>query len=158
MRRNVAYLCGPIDRAANPHLWRVLATKELADLNVDVIDPLLLEANIEVDHERRKRARISGDFGYIASLSDIRKQDLLAVDRSDLLLVNLDMSEKPCGTFEELFRANMLGKPIFIFSSGGKSEVPDWIWWTIPEYRVFSNLWAALRSIGCWQENLQRAV
>ena len=74
----------------------------------------------------------------------IRSVDLRLVDISDFLIVNLDLSIHPCGTYEEIFWANRQKKPIIIHLEQGKQFAPDWLFGTIPHQMIFST-WLEIR-------------
>ena len=64
---------------------------------------------------------------------------------SDFLIVNLNLDEQPCGTYEELFLANRQKKPIILRIPQGKENTPDWLLGTIPHNTIFSK-WSEVKS------------
>jgi len=58
-------------------------------------------------------------------MKQIRPVDLRMVDICDFLVVNLDLQVHACGTYEELFWANRMKKPVLIRIEQGIEHTPD---------------------------------
>ena len=78
-------------------------------------------------------------------MKEIRCVDLRLIDKSDFLIVNLDLDVHPCGSYEEIFTANRAKKPILICIKQGKKHIPDWLFGTIPHQMFFCN-WNDLKN------------
>ena len=145
------YLCGNMDRAEDGGVkWRRMMTNYLLDLEVTVLDPSNKPIDIGVEDLENRNERIewkkSGNYEEVAqSMRVIRNTDLRMVDLSDFLIVNLNLDEQPCGTYEELFLANRQKKPIILRIPQGKENTPDWLLVTIPHNTIFSK-WSEVKS------------
>ena len=146
-----AYLAGAIDRVPDRGAgWRNTITPFLKDIGVVVYDPLNKPTDIGLEDEptcflknQYKTQENWEDFSSIMKI--IRSVDLRLVDKSDFLIVNLDLNIHPCGTYEEIFWANRQKKPIIIHVEQGKKQSPDWLFGTIPHQMIFSN-WMEVRN------------
>lgn len=87
--------------------------------------------------ETKRRWKSNREFDKIVAHRGIRNCDLSLVDKSDIIIVKLDMSERPCGTFEELFWANRMKRPVLVWVEGGLTNCPDWLFWTLPLEHLF---------------------
>lgn len=126
--------------------------KELKKINITVWDhyarPFLdeIEEN-EKTHLEMVEARERGDYDFISNKKDIRRQDLNLVDICDFIICVFEKKTFTTGTFEELFLANSLRKPIFFVWEEGKNKCPLWIFWTIPHHFIYSSVDEALETI-----------
>jgi len=66
----------------------------------------------------------------------IRQEDLRIIDIVDFVIAYVDPKISSCGTWEELFWANRMKKPIFAIIEGGIEYAPYWLVWTLP-YNYF---------------------
>lgn len=74
---------------------------------------------------------------YRQKVKTIRHMDLRMVDHSDFLIVHIDPDIQSCGTWEELFIANRQQKPIIVYIKGYKSDIPGWLYGTLPHETFF---------------------
>lgn len=150
LRNQRCYLAGPIDRAKNlGQDWRKEITPLLQELGVIVYDPLNkpIQNNTEtVEYiEARKKRKKENDFRYVSqTMTSIRKHDLRLVDRSDFLILNLDLESSPVGAWEEFFRANSQEKPTLIIFPAHLNELPDWLFGLIPTSFVFKSIFGLI--------------
>jgi nucleoside 2-deoxyribosyltransferase len=147
---NRVYLAGPMDRADDGGLqWRAKLTPWLNSRGIVVFDPTNKPCELGQEtpetRQARREARDRGDLSLMLADKPVRQVDLRMVDISDFLIVNLDMEQQPCGTFEEVFLANREKKPILAHSPKGNLHAPDWMYWTIPPEHVFGS-WEDIQS------------
>ena len=115
---NRGYLCGAMDRVTGRR--RGLASRpdqSLKDLKILWLDPTRKPIDIGVEdlenRALRHKAKRAGDFEFVRTqMKQIRPVDLRMVDICDFLVVNLDLEVHACGTYEELFWANRMKKPV----------------------------------------------
>jgi hypothetical protein len=123
--------------------WRKHIQQELKDLSIIWLDPTNKPTDEAVEDIENRQGRLEekrqGRYDDItAKMSRIRKIDLRLVDLADFLIVHLDLSIYSVGTYNELFEADRQSKPILIHMEGGKEQLPDWLFATIPHEMVFS--------------------
>ena len=146
------YLCGAMDRAADGgEGWRKEITPVLENFNMVVINPINkpihgYDESKEFIVERRQYKK-NRQFEKIVEHKRIRSADLRLVDISDLLIVYLNMDERPFGTIEEIVTANRSKKPVLVWVEGGLENAPDWLWWMLPMEMLFDNMWALINYI-----------
>jgi nucleoside 2-deoxyribosyltransferase len=147
----VCYLAGPMDRVADGGIvWRQNLTPFLETLGVVVLDPCDKPIDIGVEdtenRELRKELKEQEKFEEITpDMKTIRRTDLRMVDKSDFLIVNVDVDVHMCGTYEEETLANSQKKPILYRIDGGRKNVPDWLIGKVP-HQFFFSTWSELRS------------
>lgn len=146
-----AYLIGSIDRTADSgHGWRNALIPYLEGLGVTVFNPLNKPIDIGLEHDDARAARDKYKKAHNwDALTEVMKKvrcvDLRMVDVCDFLVCCLDLSEHPCGTYEELFWANREKKPILICCKQGKAQMPDWLFAALPHQHMFDN-WDDLKT------------
>lgn len=145
LRNQRAYLAGAIDRVEDKGRgWREKITPFLKSLGVIVFNPIIKPTEIGLEdndtHVIKYKLKSQKRYDELSSMMKvIRSVDLRLVDISDFLIVNLDLSIHPCGTYEEIFWANRQKKPILIHMVQGKEYTPDWIFGTIPHQMIYSD-------------------
>jgi hypothetical protein len=82
--------------------------------------------------------REAGMYEEIEKYKYIRKDDLSLVDKADFVIMHYNKDKLSCGTWEEVFHANKIKKPIMVFSDQGVKSLPMWMFWTLP-HRYFYN-------------------
>jgi len=141
---NRGYLCGAMDRVLDGGVgWRQHLIQSLKDLKILWLDPTRKPIDIGVEdlenRALRHKAKRAGDFECVrGQMKQIRPVDLRMVDICDFLVVNLDMQVHACGTYEELFWANRMKKPVLIRIEQGIEHTPDWLFGTFPFEMIFS--------------------
>lgn len=151
LRGCLTYQVGPMDRALDGGVqWRQQLTPILHSRGILVIDPCNkpiddLKGLEDIEGRKvRQKLKLSLNFKEFRKQGrPIRTWDLRFVDKADFLIVHLDMSAEPCGTWEEIFTANKSKKPVLVHCANGISKVPDWLLWTLPP-EFFFNSWEAL--------------
>jgi hypothetical protein len=131
---------------------RAYAKESLAKLNINVWDhysrPFLNEfSEDEKSHQKMIDLRENEEFEKLSDLRNIRRQDLALVDTADIIICVFDKKTFSVGTFNELFLADFLRKPIFFVWGEGKKKCPFWIFWTIPHNYIYNSLDEALETI-----------
>lgn len=146
LRGSTVYLVGPIDKCPDSGApWRNEITPHLEKLGIRVFNPLKkpIMIGLEDDDSRsdRQQLKIDGKLDKFSKLMrTIRHADLRMVDKSDFLIVYMDLNIVMCGTMEEIVTCNKTKKPILIFCKQGKLSIPDWIYGMIPHKMLFDTM------------------
>ena len=123
--------------------WRARVKAQLADLDINWLDPCFKPTTLAVESEESRRilnwAKERGDYEYVTKqMKLIRHIDLRMTDISDAILVNIDLDVVMTGTYEEIFCANRSKKPIIIRCEQGKNKIPNWLFGALPHQMFFS--------------------
>ena len=78
-------------------------------------------------------------------MKEVIHWDLRSVDKSDFLIVNYDNSVHMCGTYEEIFTANVQNKPVLLKLSGSRSGLSKWMLGRFPPSHMFDS-WSSIYS------------
>jgi nucleoside 2-deoxyribosyltransferase len=141
------YLAGPIDYADDDGVgWRNKATLWLEQKGVAVMDPCnkpTLDTEYkEIEEEKIKLMDLKDQEDY-EGLTKIMKPiahvDLRMLDRSDFVIVYIDMEAKPFGTIWELKTALDQRKPTLVMVEGGKNNVSNWIFGVMNHNWIFGS-------------------
>lgn len=150
LRGLACYAIGPMDRAPDGGVgWREDIGKFLRKRGVKFFNPCdkpcdMANENSE-NREYRAQLKQEGRWDELASLmKEIRAVDLRLVDKADFMVVNLDMSLHPVGSFEEIFWANRMKRPVLIYCPQGKASIADWLFAVLP-HEMFFDSWADLK-------------
>jgi len=131
------FLSGPIDRADDFGMgWRKTIRKLCrdAELGVFFFDPtnkpksMRTESGIEaIMIQEMVREDKWGEAKAFTKV--IRREDLRGVDWADIVIVNLDIDSRPCGTYDEVFTAYRESKPVYIIMAGDRTkyDIPSWL-------------------------------
>lgn len=147
------YLAGPMDRAIdNGEKWRRWITPYLENLGIIVCDPSNKPINkgCESQNDRLRWKQLLEDekyeeFGKEVKL--LRVIDLRLVDLTDCTICYLDPNIHMCGSYEEVFHANITKKPILTCVEGGKKKAPGWMFGTIPHQHIFGDFESLLEYV-----------
>jgi nucleoside 2-deoxyribosyltransferase len=145
LKNQRVYLAGAMDRVPDRGVtWRDNITPFLESLGIVVFNPIkkpsIEGSEDEQTHIYKVKLKKEQKFDELSNLmKTIRSVDLRLVDISDFLIVNLDIDQHPCGTYEEIFLANRSKKPVIIHMEQGKNFAPDWLFGTIPHQMIFSS-------------------
>jgi hypothetical protein len=125
--------------------WRIELQKELIDMEICWLDPthkpIVMGVEDMESRDLRRKLKSAGDFDSVShAMKVIRSVDLQMVYISDFVVARLDLSVQQCGTFEEIFKANDLLKPIIVHVVQGKEFCPDWLFGTLPHELIFSSI------------------
>jgi hypothetical protein len=129
----------------NGSQWREKITPCLESLGMIVYNPLHKPIDIgreEIsDKEICNKLKGEGRFEELSKeMHVVRCVDLKCVDKCDVVLVNLDTSMQICGTYEEIFWANRLKRPVIIMCPQGLTAIPNWLYGTL-DYHLFFDNW-----------------
>ncbi len=140
------YLIGAMDRVPDGGItWRADFTPWLQKRGVFVQDPankpMLYITNEFSAREDINRMKQEGRYAEIRPKygDAVRGTDLRMVDESSFLPCYLDLDTHPCGTYEELFKANSEKKPIITVVKQGKVNAPNWLFMTLPHEFIFDD-------------------
>jgi nucleoside 2-deoxyribosyltransferase len=146
LKGSTVYLAGSIDLSPDSgKSWRDQITAKLHSLGVTVYNPLEkpIDIGLENDDARisRKLLKESGQFDKFREImKTIRHADLRMIDKSDFMIVYLDLSVVFCGTMEEISWCNKTKKVVAVFCKQGKLAIPDWIWGMLPHELLFDTM------------------
>lgn len=140
-----AYLIGAMDRdREGGKQWRDDLLPWLKERQIIAFNPYqkpaLDKGTFEDDDAfvARHKAKVEGDYNFVRqNMKQVRAFDLRMVDHSDFLILNLDIHQHPCGTYEELFSGNRQKKPIITRCAHGKKNMPDWLFGVYPHETMF---------------------
>lgn len=161
------YLAGPMDRATDGGIgWRTRVEDVLVHrFGIKVFNPAGNKhiSGYEETEEWRKslnEAKDQGDWDFVADNRRTRDVDLYLVDHSAFVILYCDMKAFPCGTFEEVFRANNANKPVLVVGAEGKKKIPTWLFWALDHnlffdsfdelYRFLDDVHAGKEKYGKW--------
>jgi len=147
-----AYLCGQM-QYMDGSSWRAAVESELKKIGVIVFNPYnhpFMNSSMEDKDAREKFQTLIENKKY-DEISDImrkiRAEDLRCVDICDFCFVYIDPSYPTVGTWEEIFWANRMKKPIFFCIKGGISKLPVWMFGAIPHKYIYENIESAIETI-----------
>jgi hypothetical protein len=141
---NRGYLCGAMDRVTDGGVgWRRDLIESLKDLKILWLDPCRKPIDIGIEdlenRALRHKAKRVGDFEFVCTqMKQIRAVDLRLVDIADFLIINIDLEVHACGTYEEVYWANRMKKPIVVRIEQGITHTPDWLFGALPLEMIFS--------------------
>ena len=140
------YIAGGIDRISDGGQgWRDWITPQLQKYGVIPINPCKkpIDIGFEDMENREYRQQLLKDGRYdemAENMRTIRVVDLRLIDISDFLIVYFDTEQQLCGTFEEVFWANRLKRPVLLYCPQGIKNVYHWMWGVLP-YKFFFEKW-----------------
>lgn len=148
------YLVGAIENAADGGTgWRDFVKERLDPMGIKVFDPcdkpFVKDLSETTEMQQLvKQLRRDGDYDRLAKvMKEIRIYDLKLVDISDFIFCYLDATVLSCGSWEELFVANRSKKPCFFVYRQGISQVPSWMFGTLPHKYFYGSLTEAIETI-----------
>ena len=130
--------------------WRDIVQKELNKLGVIVFNPYnhpFVNSSIEDNDAREKIDTLIKEKNYDEVSNIIRKiraEDLRCVDICDFCFVYINPKYPTVGSWEEIFWANRMKKPIFFCVEGGLDKLPMWMFGVIPHKYVYGSIDEAL--------------
>lgn len=131
----VILLSGPIDNASDDGVGvrrQIIEQSHNAGVMAQFIDPTNKPTSgfKEIGGEKQYIHNLAetGQFFELALVvKEFRYQDLRMVDISDIVIAYVDPTIHMCGTYEEVFRAKVLDKAMFLVVIGGVSKCPKWL-------------------------------
>jgi len=152
LRGTSCYLVGQM-QYADGTAWRNTAKGRLEPRGITCFDPYHKPFIEAVDESPETRdsllARLDeGDYDGVAErMKKVRGFDLNLVDRCDFVIAYLNIKIPTCGSYEEIFWANRIKKPIFLTIEGGKRNTPLWLLGTIPHKYIYDSVEDSLSMI-----------
>lgn len=152
LKKTKCTVIGPI-QYHNGCAIREYFTEQLNKINVTVFNHYnkpFIDTGVNEDEglgSRLKEWMTNGEYDKVAACRNIRSYDLNLIDRSDFIICHFIPNVVTVGTFEELFTANFVKKPIFFITEGGKELTPLWVMWTIPHHYIYGSKEEALQMI-----------
>lgn len=144
------YLAGAMDRVQdNGTGWRQALIPFCCDRGIVMLNPCdkPIEIGLEGIEDKKRRRSLKTRHRWQTLSGEVkllRVVDLRMVDSADFIICNLDTEVHACGTYEELFWANRMKRPILIHCEQGIEGVPDWLFGTLP-YKLFFDSWDKLK-------------
>jgi uncharacterized membrane protein len=128
--------------------WRLRIRNTLCDLGINWLDPCDKPIDIGLEdlesRALRRKFKKNRMWDKVAELmKPIRCVDLRMVDVCDFIVVLIDVDNHACGTYEEIFWANRMKKPIFVMVAEDVTNIPDWLVATLP-HEYFHESWESL--------------
>ncbi len=140
MAKYTTYLVGPMQDAKDGGVkWRERITPKLTELDIEVIDPTVTEAeeygSIDEAQKTLRNHIASGDWEtWDKKLDDIILRDVEAVHKSDFIVAHYDPDTKMGGTLCELWEAAWHRKiPVYVVCHNPKK---DWNMWMLRTVRT----------------------
>jgi hypothetical protein len=140
-----AYLVGAI-QYTNGRAWRDEIIEKLNPLGIVCYNPYHKPFVKDIDESEHLQADLQSllkgeKFDEVAKrVKVIRCYDLALVDKADFIIAYIDPKIFTVGSWEEIFWANRIKRPIFLIIEGGKQACPLWIYGTIPHKYIYNNL------------------
>jgi len=130
--------------------WRDIVQAELSKLGVIVFNPYnhpFINSSPEDNNAREKLNNLIKEKKYdeVSEIfKKIRAEDLRCVDICDFCFVYINPIYPTVGSWEEIFWANRMKKPIFFCVEGGIDKLPLWMFGVIPHKYIYSNIYDAI--------------
>lgn len=150
LRGTRAYVCGAMDRVQDGGVvWRQHLTPCLNRMGIVVMNPCekpyVGAVESHQDRTKRKSLKKAGRLEECGKhMKDVCDMDLHMVNVSDFLVASIDLDVHLCGSYEEIFRANMLMKPVLCWVRQGRAHTPDWLLGRLPHQFFFDTVDALL--------------
>ena len=143
------YLSGSIENTPDAGIgWRQKLKEDLFYMDIVWLDPTQ-KPGINIGEEVGKARELCelAKFNELEQfVKKIRKYDLQSVKVSDFLIVHIDLERPTCGTYEEIFKARDLEKPVLSVTKQGMQKNPLWLFGVISPYRMFDT-WHGLQAL-----------
>lgn len=145
LSKTKCYLIGAIEYDSSASLWRDEIKNQLHDLNILFLDPTdkpfvekineddVFKANLKKYRERGNHKQLH------RIMSQIRREDLSLVDKSDFTIHYLDLDKITCGSWEEWFLSIKIKRPSFLVCKQGISKIPLWCYGCVDSGYFFDN-------------------
>jgi hypothetical protein len=126
--------------------WRRHVKPLLQAMGVVVFDPYdkpFINGTLEDDEARKLLIESvgKGDFEYtVTHMKKVVREDFRMVDASDFLFGYINPKYPTVGAWDELYRAEDEGKPVFLCIEGGLKAMPLWLFGRIPIKYVYDSV------------------
>lgn len=144
------YLAGPMEFAPDNGIgWRKDMAQFLRSLGVIVIDPTNKppggpDETVEMRQWLNEQKQNRNYRAVAEHMKEVRAYDLRYVDNCDFEILNVDIHQFMCGSWEECFMANSQKKPVIVHAEHGVHKLSDWIFGTLPTDLLF-NTWEEIK-------------
>lgn len=134
----------------NGEPWRDYVEKSLKEMGVIVFNPYnhpFINSSKEDSDATKKLLKLIDEDRYDEVAEIVRKiriEDLRCVDICDFAFCHIDPKYPTCGTWEEIFWANRMKKPIFLSIEGGIKKTPLWMFGVLPTKYIYNSIDEAL--------------
>lgn len=152
LNKTRAYLIGHM-QYMDGSSWRTTVQTELSKMGVVVFNPYnhpFINSSVENNDTKKKMETLIKDkkFDEVSTaMKKIRAEDLRCVDICDFCFVYIDPTYPTVGSWEEIFWANRMKKPIFFCIKGGIEKLPLWMFGVIPHKYIYENIYDALNML-----------
>lgn len=148
------YLVGPMDHdRESGRQWRDEMSDWLFERGAIPLNPYYKP--VRIDHAEafedddnyfaRSEAIKIGDFDKARDMmKPVIETDLRMVDHSDVLVCNLDLDKRPCGTWDESITAANQNKPVIIRAVQGVKNLPPWMFGRF-KHEMFFDEWSGVK-------------
>ena len=145
--KTIAYLCGPIDEVEDQGIGQRREIIKLAQkhgLKIKFLDPTNklkgLQQEVGTEQDRISRYRDRGRWKDLTNfMKIIVRADLRQVDLSDFIIAKVDKQVHMCGSYHEIFLADIEKKPILAIIEGGKKNAPAWLFGILDHNLMFDD-------------------
>lgn len=145
------YCCGPMDDdREGGKIWRQEISKFCENLGIICLNPYNKQLHSshgeaaqedDINFKITKEAIEKEDYEEVSKrIKFVRASDLRMVDHADFLVARLDFSKIMSGTIEEIVTANREKKPVIIYSSVAKKDIPLWYFGMLPHELFFTSM------------------
>lgn len=149
LNKTRAYLIGGM-QYIDGSTWRKVVQEELKKMGIVVFNPYNhpFINSTEEDNDATKKlkdlVKLKKYDEVAQTVRKIRSEDLRCVDICDFCFVYINPIYPTVGTWEEIFWANRMKKPIFFCVDGGVDKLPLWMYGVIPYKYVYNNIYEAV--------------
>jgi hypothetical protein len=133
--------------------WRDNVEAEFKKMGIIVFNPYkkpFIDGTQE-DNEARaqlKQMRKEGRWEEIAHhMKKVKREDFRQVEASDFLFGYINMAYQTVGSWDEIFYAEEMEKPIFLIIEGGLPQTPLWLFGRIPIKYIYSSIEDAVQVV-----------
>ena len=145
--KSIAYLIGPIDEAKDQGIGyrrKVIKLSKKYGLKIKFLDPTNklkgLQQEVGTEQEKIVRYKARGRWKDLSNfMKIIVRVDLRQVDFSDFVIAKVDKSIHMCGSYHEIFVADIEKKPILAIIEGGKKNAPAWLFGILDHNLMFDD-------------------
>ena len=139
------YLSGAMEKCSTFGVdWREKITPSLEEMGLNVLDPtkkkttLSFASSCSEEHETLVKLRENKRYNELReNAKEVTKVDLSTVDRSDLMIMRIDLNCFSFGTIDEFSFARLLKKPVLVWAVQGKDKMPIWLFGRMPHEYIF---------------------
>jgi len=126
--------------------WRERVAEKLKEIGVVCFDPYSKPFVKDIKECENFQKELldnleNENYDFVAEkMKDVRAHDLALCDFSSFIIAYIDPKVVTVGSYEEIYWANRLKKPIFLVIEGGKKRCPLWLLGTIPHKYIYDSI------------------